>query len=363
MVAGTTNPDRGEIFDQNCLSVYSLVGPASTNDWPVDAPLGHAVNAMNMKGNGMRVVATTRDEVHRKRLSRWIMCVVYLVSIAVAGTVCAQRDDEQRKPRKVTLKTKDGLELRAYYFPSPEGKKATTVLLVHEWEGQASPYTKLVVALRDAGCAVLVPEYRGHGGSAEFTNARGKKDQFNIATMNRRDVEAIITYDLETSKAFLKEENDEELLNLNALVVVGVREGCVMAAHWAKRDWSFPSLGSVKQGQDVKALIFISPEKQVKGIGIDPAINHPTIYSLPIMIVAGGNGPDAAEAKRLAKKLEGQKRRIGQGEASGFESKLMRTNLSGPSLVNGAPVIPGIVSFIKDNVDASSEANRWIKRD
>ena len=317
-----------------------------------------------MKGNGMRAVAITRDEERRKRASRWMMVIVYLATIAVAGTVCAQQDDEELKPRKITLKTKDGIELRAFYFPSDKGKKAITVLLVHEWQGQASPYRNLVLALREAGCAVLVPDYRGHGGSREYINARGRKDQFNIATMNRRDVEAIVAYDLEKAKAFLKEENDEERLNLNSLVVIGVREGCVMAARWAQRDWSFPSVGSVKQGQDVKALVFISPEKQIKGIGIDPAVNQPTIFSLPIMIVAGGNSPEAAEAKRLGKRLESQKRRIGQGEASGFEMKLLRTNLGGPSLVNEVgPVIPGIVSFIKNNVDIANEANEWIKRE
>jgi len=312
----------------------------------------------------MRVLAVTRDEERRSPLTTWIMVIFYLAAIVVAGTASAQKADPKLKPRKVTLETKDGIELRAFYFPSDRGKEAITVMLVHEWQGQASPYSKLVIALRDAGCAVLVPDYRGHGGSREYINARGQKDQFNIAQMSKRDVENIIAYDLEKGKGFLKEENNEELLNLNAMVLIGVREGCVMAAHWAQRDWSFPSVGSRKQGQDVKALVFIRPRKQIKGIGIDPVMTNPVILNLPIMIVAGATSPEASEARRLGKRVEGIKKRIGRGEASGFELKLIPTNLSGPSLINEvSPTIPAIVNFVKNNVDIADRNNEWVKRD
>ena len=101
--------------------------------------------------------------------------VMVLVPTAFTPLVCAQDKDEKPKPRTIELVTKDGKRLRAFYFPSEKGKAAKTVLLVHEWKGQASPYAKLVVALRDAGCAVLVPDYRGHGGSREQINSKGKK--------------------------------------------------------------------------------------------------------------------------------------------------------------------------------------------
>ncbi|MGB0599301.1 MAG: alpha/beta hydrolase [Rubripirellula sp.] len=312
----------------------------------------------------MQALAATRNAESRSHRTQWIMVIAYLLTTAIAGTVMAQDDAAKPKPRKVALKTKDGVELRAFYFPSDRGKEAVTVLLVHEWQGQASPYSKLVLALRDAGCAVLVPDYRGHGGSRDYVNQRGQDDQFNIATMNKRDIENIVSFDLEKAKAFLKEENDEERLNLNALVVIGVREGCILGAHWTQRDWSFPSVGSMKQGQDVKALVLISPRKQIKGIGIDPVISNPTIVNLPIMVVAGGAGPDASEARRLVKRVESYKTRIGRGQASGLEVKYLKTNLSGPSLVNEvSSVIPSIVKFIKENVEISDDTNEWIKRD
>ena len=290
------------------------------------------------------------------------MVMVYLAAVALASTAWGQgtkpATDPKLKPRPVTLKTKDGIQLRAFYFPSEKGKEAITVMLVHEWQGKgASPYGKLVMALRDAGCAVIAPDYRGHGGSTQKT----EKKKFNIAQMSKRDVENIIIYDLEKAKSFLKRENNEEKLNLNALVLIGIGEGCVLAAHWAQRDWSFPSVGRKKQGQDVKCLVFVSPEKQIKGVAIDPAIN--SLVRLPIMVVAGVSSPEASEAKRLAKRLEGMKRRIGKGTASGFELKMIDTALSGPALVKElSSVISGITQFVTSQVVISEDENPWIAR-
>jgi alpha-beta hydrolase superfamily lysophospholipase len=344
-----------------------------------------------------------RDHENRQRLHRLFMFLVYLAAIVVSATAMGQTpkpptgtapsakpqnpkppataapapttrapvaqaskskaQDPKFKPREVTLNTKDGIELRAFYFPSEKGKEAPTVLLIHEWQGQASPYSKLVTALNKAGCAVLVPDYRGHGGSREYTDARGQKAEFNLAQMSRRDVEAIIGLDLEKAKGFLKDENNDEMLNLNALVVIGVGEGCVMAAQWAMRDWAFPSVGRVKQGQDVKALVLISPEKQVKGIPIDPAATDPNLIRLPMMIVAGTDSPEAAEANRLAKRIEGLKTKLGRGEATGFQLSLANTELSGPSLVNDFPsVIPAIVKFVTSEVVVNEETNPWVNR-
>ncbi len=324
----------------------------------------------------MRALAATRENNEAFKRNRVWLVLMYLAAIVatgiiVAGTASAQRPkpakkvtDPKLKPRRVTLKAKDGVQLNAFFFPSDKGKEAISVLLVHEWKGQASPYGPLVIALRDAGCAVLVPDYRGHGGSKEYINARGKEDTFNIAQMNTRDVESIISLDLEKAKAFLKEENDEENLNLNALVVIGVREGCVMAAHWTERDWNFPSVGRMKQGQDVKCLVLISPEKQIKGIAIDPPLSNANLIQLPMMIVAGKSSPEAAEAERVAKRVESAKKRIGKGVASGFELLMVDTPLSGPSLVNDVSgVIPAIAKFVKANVVISDDENPWIKRD
>jgi pimeloyl-ACP methyl ester carboxylesterase len=315
----------------------------------------------------MRALAATRSLTDEQQRRRWVAVIVYLMAAVVATTVSAQRpktdQDDDLKVRIIELKTKDGVELRAFYKPSDKGKEAIPVLLVHEWQGQASPYGKLVDALSKSGCAVLAPDLRGHGGSKEFTNPRGEKESFNLKRMSKRDVENIVRLDLESAKAFLKKENNEEKLNLNALVVIGVGEGCVMAAHWAQRDWSFRSVGRMKQGQDVKCLVFISPEKQVKGIGIDPTLANPHLLRLPIMMVVGAKSPEASEAERIAKRIESIKKRQGRGTLSGFDLQMPNTGLSGPSLVTKVSgVVPAITKFITSEVKISDDENPWIER-
>lgn len=313
--------------------------------------------------------AMRRDQLHHTMRRRVVMFWVFAMSVVVASVAVGQgkgkaKEDPKLKPRPVTLKTRDGVALRAFYFPSDQGKEAIPVILVHEWGGQASPYYKLVVALRDAGCAVLVPDYRGHGGSKQYTDARGQAQTFNLATMNRRDIETILSADLEAAKKFLKYENDAGNLNLNALVMIGVREGAVLASHFTVRDWRWPSVGRKKQGQDVKGLVLISPEKQLKGIGIDPTLTDRNLLRLPIMLVAGNSSSEAAETHRIAKRIEGVKRRVGQGQVSGLEQLMVETSLSGPALVNEASeVIPAVVEFVKANVNPGVDANPWVQRD
>ncbi|GAA5506927.1 alpha/beta hydrolase [Novipirellula caenicola] len=327
-----------------------------------------AVQSLQNPSDLSRDAASTHDALRRMV----VMFMVFAMSIVVASIAVGQdrkgkgkeKEDPALKPRPVTLKTRDGIALRAFYFPSSKGKDAIPVILVHEWEGQVSPYYNLVVALRDAGCAVLAPDYRGHGGSKEYVDVRGKTETFDPSTMNKRDIDAILSSDLEEAKQFLKHENDDGKLNLNALVMIGVREGGVLASHFAMRDWRWPSIGSKKQGQDVKALVLISPEKQLKGVGIDPTLTDINVLRLPIMIVAGDSSSESSEATRIAKRIEVFKKKAGQGEVTGLTQQTVRTSLSGPALVNeSSEVIPAIVKFVTSNVKISDDVNPWVKRD
>lgn len=275
----------------------------------------------------------------------------------------AKKEDPALKPRVVTLTTRDGLKLRAQYFPSDKGKAAIPVMLVHEWGGQGSPYVRLATSLRDAGCAVLITDYRGHGGSREQMDVRGNPVSLDPGAMRRLDAMAVINSDLEAAKSFLKDENDQGKLNLNALAVIGVREGALLAAHWTVADWRFPSLGAKKQGQDVKVLILVSPEKNFKGIAIDPTLRDISLIQLPTMIVAGSDSREASEAERIARQIESMKRRLLRGEAPRFVLLMPSTNLNGARLINDSrEVIPAIVRFVTNEIKVSAEWNPWIER-
>ncbi len=191
----------------------------------------------------MRARAAIHSDYHRTFRDQVLAALAFLITITFAVEIVAQekgkKEDEFPKPRLVKLKAKDGVEIRAWYVASLEGKNAPTVLIIHEWKGQARPYSRLATALQKAGCAVLVPEYRGHGGSRDYVDARGQSKQFDVSRMSKRDLENIVSMDLEACKKFLKSENNEGKLNLNALIVIGTGEGAVFGGHWAHAIGSF----------------------------------------------------------------------------------------------------------------------------
>lgn len=273
------------------------------------------------------------------------------------------KDKAKMEMTNPELITKDGIKLRAFYFASNRGKEAVPVIICHEWQGQASPYGALVKSLWDAGCAVIVPEFRGHGGSREY-EIGGQKKEFDVARMSRNDVAKIVSGDMEAVKKFLREENNAEKLNLNALVLVGIREGAVIASQWAVKDLNFPSVGAMKQGQDVKALALVSPSKILKGVSLDETLQDRLLWQLPFLVVVGQSSGEFEDADRFYKRLESMKKRAGRGTADGLKFESIPTSLSGPALVNEAPgVVEKITGFIKTELIDKSSKIPWVKRE
>jgi hypothetical protein len=292
----------------------------------------------------------------------WLVCA--LPALVGWGQENGREGGKEPPGRFETVETKDGVRLRVGWFPPQQpGKDVVPVILVHEWEGQFSPYFPLAVALKEAGCAVIVPELRGHGASRTFRLPGGEEREFDLSKMGPADVSAMLARDLESVKAFLKEKNNEEILNLNALTMIGVGEGAVLATNWAMRDWSFPSIGSKKQGQDVKALVMVSPEKMVKGLKLDNLFRDRFVPLLPTLIVAGGEGSDGSEATRIHKRLEGIKRRVRRGDPSDLKLELVPTSLSDAQLVQQVPAVTqAILRFISEQVIAKADQFPWVDR-
>jgi hypothetical protein len=283
------------------------------------------------------------------------------------GTAAAAGKPGGKKPEKppmqpLDLTTADGVKLRAYYFPSDVGKGAVPVIVVHEWQGQASPYSGLVRKLSDLGCAVIVPELRGHGASRQQLTPAGART-LEVAKMSRPDVLAMVKFDLEAVKKFLVQENNAERLNLNALALVGVGEGAILSAQWSVGDLNFPSIGTIKQGQDVKLLVLVSPVRTHKGVSIEDTLNDPLLASLPFLIVVGESSRQMGDAERVFKRLETSKKRLSRGEAIGLELAPFDTSLTGHALVNDDPkVIPKIASFLEAALISNAARIPWVER-
>ncbi|QDS94053.1 Alpha/beta hydrolase family protein [Roseimaritima multifibrata] len=295
----------------------------------------------------------------------WTWVLVMATTTACFAQAPKKRpgEKEERPFQIVAIETKDGVRLRAAYFPSDKEKDAVPVLIVHEWGGQASPYLRLGLALKKAGCAVLIPELRGHGASNKYTTLSGGEEEFDLSKMGQADVALMLSRDLESCKGFLKEKNDAGELNLNALTLIGVKEGAALAAEWAIADWNFPSLGSKKQGQDVRAMIYVSPEELHKGVRLDKTFRDRFVWRLPTLIIAGKGSPEMGAANTVHDRLEKMRKKARMTDEEANKMFLANASLSGANLIQNDPAVTTeIVNFINSQVLTNILKFRWINR-
>lgn len=270
---------------------------------------------------------------------------------------------EELKPRLEKVTAKDGMKLQIGYFPSDRGKKAAPVLLIHEWSGQSSPYIPLAQALQSQGVAVALLDIRGHGRSKLPDNDRSSRSRNDSPT--KQKLEVVAKFDLEAANKFLKRENDAGKLNLNALTVIGIEEGAILAMNWTVMDWSWPTLGNKKQGQDVKAMVLISPVRTVAGIHGEIALRHPVVSRLPVMILSGSTPKENSEAARLKGMFEKARLpgRFDDTVPLPVAAIRVRAKLSGAGLVRGTKgLAERITKFVVENVANKQDDFEWISR-
>jgi pimeloyl-ACP methyl ester carboxylesterase len=212
------------------------------------------------------------------------------------------------KPEDITRETKDGVNLAMTYFGGTLGKKSVPLILLHGFDGSRGDMEGLARRLQDLGHAVITVDLRGHGQSIKAKGIeRGAlvyKD-LDRKDFRLRDLEAMAA-DIETAKRFLLEKNNAGECNIEALGIVACDVSCLAAMRWSILDWSAPVLPAFKQGQDVKALVLLSPPNSFKGFNsVDFFSNPVTRKQLSVMLVAGSQDPKSlAEAKRLHTKLQ-----------------------------------------------------------
>ena len=200
------------------------------------------------------------------------------------------------------LKTSDGVRLEMAYYP-PKEKAIATVILVHDLNGSEKSVRRLAAGLQEAGCAVAVPDLRGHGNSkSEGHDVSKKKLTVNQIRMipasggGRIRNFAPIKGDLETVRNWLKQKETEGDIDLDRLCIIGSGLGGTLAATWAVADWNWSPNTQGPQGQQVKAIILISPVWADQGISMTNALSartrdgrniKPLLEDLPVMIIAG----------------------------------------------------------------------------
>jgi len=213
-----------------------------------------------------------------------------------------KEEDEKDKipdPENISVETKDGVPIKATYYASKLKKKAVPIIMLHGWEGNRGEFHVMASHLQKQGYAVICPDLRGHGQSLKYKAAGGAED-FDLEKMKGADLEKMV-YDVEATKQFLVKKNNEGELNIEALCVVGAQLGCSIAMIWAAEDWNVRSLPSFKQGQDVKALVLLSPVESFRGVTTRGPMGHPVVKAkLSTLICVGKEDAKAmGDAKRM----------------------------------------------------------------
>jgi len=193
------------------------------------------------------------------------------------------------------LVTDDGVLLKATFYPSPKGRDAVPVILLHSYKGDRKEFTGLAPYLQQQGHAVLMPDLRGHGESTG-TRAGVKLD---ATRMPADQFEQMYYQDVQALRRFLVAKNDADELNLSKLCVVGAEMGAVVALRAAWLGWT-PTPGRATP-MDIKALVLISPPFSFRGLDTRTPLRNPAVRSqISVLILVGqGRDKDLDDAERL----------------------------------------------------------------
>jgi hypothetical protein len=159
---------------------------------------------------------------------------------------------------------------------------------------------------------------------------------------------------MEALRSFLVEKNDEGELNLNKLCIVGAGMGANVGVNWALHDWTSPPLAIGKQGQDVKALVLISPKWSYNGLSFQAPMKFgPLKKNLVWLLLFGAQDAKVkSDVERIQKQLE----RVHPQEPGQRSSKLQvvgwPSKLQGGTLLSqiGEPIDQKIVDFLTEHV-------------
>jgi pimeloyl-ACP methyl ester carboxylesterase len=234
---------------------------------------------------------------------------------AADQTKAKAKDDEIEIPESVELKgseftSRDGVQLHATFYGAPRAKnqpskEAVPVILLHSYKGDGKEFSGLAEYLQQRGCAVLVPDLRGHGESNQVKTAAGLR-AIEMTRLTSPDFRAMVENDMSVWHRYLVQRNDEAELNLDKLCLVGSEMGASVALRYALRDWSYPDLPGRRQGHFVKGLVLISPQINFHGLDTNEALSNRFIQSrLSTLILVGKKNTKAlSDARGMFNKLK-----------------------------------------------------------
>jgi alpha-beta hydrolase superfamily lysophospholipase len=170
------------------------------------------------------------------------------------------------KPLPLQLVTKDNQPIGITYYESAAGKESPVVVLLHGANGNQAVYQPFAEMLQAQGIAAVTVDLRKHGESKTA-------DQTGEADLRSNDYQAMVLGDLPAVKKFLYDKHQEEKLNMRKTGIVAADMSAPIAINFARLDWltkpynDAPTIAaSTPRGQDVRAIVLLSPDDKVTGV-------------------------------------------------------------------------------------------------
>ena len=255
---------------------------------------------------------------------------------------------QQKKPvvKKVenrVLNTPDGWQIHITYFKSLVGKEAPVVLLLHQRGGNRLVWNRFAKVLQSVGYAVVTVDMRKHGQSKGFAAGSPAKQKSKKGAgpndLRPGDYKAMVLFDLETVKAFLLSEHNQEHLNVRKLGIVAPGMSAPIAIAFTATDWAkkpyddAPTLAArTPRGQDVRALVLISPVENLPGFRVGRslrALGSPAFGIAALVAYGTKDRRDKGAARRMYQKLIGR-----AGNKQRMYLDRFKTSLSGTDMLN-----------------------------
>jgi pimeloyl-ACP methyl ester carboxylesterase len=215
--------------------------------------------------------------------------------------------------------------------------------------------------------AVITVDLRAHGDSTKQAFPDGSQVELDAARLGKDDFLAMAGLDMEAVRGFLVVKNDAGELNLNKLCLVGSGMGANVAATWAAQDWAAPALAVGKQGQDVKALVLLSPRWSYRGLSLQAPMRFAPFKELVAWMLIYGDEDRRVQVdvERVENQLEPfhpQTQDAGAAGRRGLVVVNWRSKLQGSTLLSkvGPALEQQIIRFLVENVAQHNQP--WLAR-
>ena len=205
-------------------------------------------------------------------------------------------------------------------------------------------------ALSERGYAVIAVDLRHHGRSKSPEDLLNENaavpgaPKKTTGSIKKDDYIAMMTQDMEAVKEFIYEQHQDEMLNMRKMAIVGVEMSAPVAINYTAFDWlkkphpDGPTLETrTPRGQDVQALILISPDSSLPGVTTTAALRGIRVLPISTLVCVGDKDTlDKGQAKRMFDQMGGNLPKQ-DGDTRGmfyqeYPVKLRGTDLLGKNL-------------------------------